>query len=171
MKQELMQSLLDKYFAGESSLQEEAQLKQLLQDEQGSAAQQQYQAWFQFLDQEAEIQLDDDFDAKIMQKIEASFAPAPVVRKLQTAWILRIAAVFALLVAGLWWMMRSTPLDHPLVAEAKVIDWSKYEPKTAEEAYQITRKAFRRVATELNEGTEIASESVGKMEEMGRMFK
>lgn len=166
-----MQSLLDKYFAGESSLQEEAQLKQLLQDEQGSAAQQQYQAWFQFLEQETDIQLDDDFDAKIMQKIEASLAPAPVVRKLPISWMLRVAAVFALVAAGLWWMTRTNPVAQPLVAEAKVIDWSKYEPKTAEEAYQITRKAFRRVATELNEGTEIASESVGKMEEMGRMFK
>jgi spermidine synthase len=69
-------------------------------------------------------------------------------------------------------MMRSNPVEKPVVAEAetKVIDWSKYEPKTPEEAYQITRKAFRRVANGLNDGTEIASEGLGKMEEMGKVF-
>ncbi|WP_353485208.1 hypothetical protein [Haliscomenobacter sp.] len=173
MNQTQIQSLLDKYFAGESSLQEEAQLRQLLQEENLPESFKAYQSWFQFLDQELEVGLDDDFEAKIMREIEQQPGEAkPKIRRLQVSWLLRIAAVFVLVAGGLWWMLRSNSVDKPLVAEAetKVIDWSKYEPKTPEEAYEITRKAFHRVANGLNEGTEIASEGLGKMEEMGKVF-
>lgn len=173
MKQQQIQSLLDKYFAGESSLQEEAQLRQLLQTEPISEEHLTYNEWFQLLDEEAELSLGDDFDAKVMASIEASSKPKPVIRTLSSSWILRIAAVVALVAAGLWWLVRSNPVEPPVVAEAevKVIDWSKYEPKTVEEAYEVTRKAFHKVATEFNEGTAIATQSIDKMGEMGKMIK
>lgn len=173
MKQTQIQSLLDKYFEGESSLQEEAQLRQLLQEDNLPEAFKAYQNLFKFLDQELEIGLDGDFETRIMREIEQQHLEAqPKIRRLQVSWLLRIAAVFVLVAAGLWWMLRSNSIEKPIVAEAetKVIDWSKYEPKTPEEAYQITRKAFHRVANGLNEGTEIASEGLGKMEEMGKVF-
>lgn len=173
MKQQQIQSLLDKYFAGESSLQEEAQLRQLLQQEPLSEEHQAYQQWFQLLEEESNLSLGDDFDLKVMQAIETSVKPAVKIRRLSVSWVLRVAAVFALLAAGLWWMTRSNAIvEEPVVvAEAKVIDWSKYEPKTPEEAFQVTRKALRRVATGFNEGTSIATESIGKMEEMGKLIK
>ncbi|WP_373551668.1 hypothetical protein [Haliscomenobacter sp.] len=173
MKQQQIQSLLDKYFAGESSLQEEAQLRQLLQTEPISAEHLNYREWFQLLEEEAELSLGDDFDAKVMAAIEASNKPKPVIRTLSVAWVLRIAAVFALVATGLWWLVRSNPVEQPIVAEAevKVIDWSKYEPKTVEEAYEVTRKALRKVATEFNEGTAIATQSIDKMGEMGKLIK
>lgn len=173
MKQQQIQSLLDKYFAGESSLQEEAQLRQLLQQEPLSEEHQAYQEWFQLLEEESNLSLGDDFDLKVMQAIETSVKPAVKIRRLSVSWVLRVAAVFALLAAGLWWMTRSNAIvEEPVVvAEAKVIDWSKYEPKTPEEAFQVTRKALRKVATEFNEGTAIATESIGKMEEMGKLIK
>ena len=173
MKQQQIQSLLDKYFAGESSLQEEAQLRQLLQTEPISEEHLTYSEWFQLLDEEAELCLGDDFDAKVMTSIEAYNKPKPVIRTLSASWVLRIAAVFALVATGLWWLVRSNPVEPPVVAEAevKVIDWSKYEPKTVEEAYKVTRNAFRKVATEFNEGTAIATQSIDKMGEMGKLIK
>lgn len=173
MKQQQIQLLLDKYFAGESSLQEEAQLRQLLEQEPLSEEHQAYQEWFQLLDEEPNLSLGDDFDLKVMQAIETSVKPQAKIRRLSISWVLRVAAVFALLATGLWWMTQSNAvIEEPVVvAEAKVIDWSKYEPKTPEEAFQVTRKALRKVATEFNEGTAIASESIGKMEEMGKLIK
>lgn len=174
MKQQQIQSLLDKYFAGESSLQEEAQLQQLLQQDPLSEEHLVYREWFQLLEEESNLSLGDDFDLKVMQAIEASAKPQAKIRRLSASWVLRIAAVFALLTAGLWWMAQSNLWEQPEVvaeAEVKVIDWSKYEPKTPEEAFQVTRKALRKVATEFNEGTAIATEGISKMEEMGKLIK
>lgn len=174
MKQQQIQSLLDKYFAGESSLQEEAQLRQLLQQDPLSEEHLVYREWFQLLEEESNLSLGDDFDLKLMQAIETTVKPQAKIRRLSGSWVLRVAAVFALLSTGLWWLTRSNLLEKPEVvaeAEVKVIDWSKYEPKTPEEAFQVTRKALRKVATEFNEGTAIATESIGKMEEMGKLIK
>lgn len=174
MKQQQIQSLLDKYFAGESSLQEEAQLRQLLQQDPLSEEHLAYREWFQLLEEDSNLSLGDDFDLKVMQAIETKVKPQAKIRHLSVSWVLQVAAVFALLATGLWWMTRTNPLESPEVvaeAEVKVIDWSKYEPKTPEEAFQVTRKALRKVATEFNEGTAIATESIGKMEEMGKLIK
>jgi len=174
MKQQQIQSLLDKYFAGESSLQEEAQLRQLLQQDPLSEEHLAYREWFQLLEEDSNLSLSDDFDLKVMQAIETSVKPQAKIRRLSVSWVLRVAAVFALLAAGLWWMTRTNPLEKPEVvaeAEVKVIDWSKYEPKTPEEAFEVTRKALHKVATEFNEGTAIASESIGRMGEMGKLIK
>ena len=88
MKQQQIQSLLDKYFAGESSLQEEAQLRQLLKTEPISEEHLTYSEWFQLLDEEAELSLGDDFDSKVMASIEAYNKPKPMIRTLSTSWIL-----------------------------------------------------------------------------------
>jgi hypothetical protein len=173
MQQEQIQNLLDKYFAGESSLQEEAQLRQLLQNEPLTEEQTAYRTWFQSLDEAANECLNDDFEAKVLHAIEASAAPsAPRIRSLSWQWIGRAAAVFALLAVGLWYLNRSNPVpSKPEIAEVKVIDWSKYEPKTPQEAYEATRNALHKVAKELNEGTAIATQGLGRMEEMGKLIK
>lgn len=84
-------------------------------------------------------------------------------------WIARAAAVLVL-AAGIWWVYPSVQTP-PEEAVAQAIDWSKYEPETPEEAYQILKTSLHKVSSELNNGAEKAAKEVMKVNKMNEIFQ
>ncbi|MCC6726384.1 MAG: hypothetical protein IT258_17890 [Saprospiraceae bacterium] len=158
-----MKALLEKYFDGETSLEEEAQLRAYFNSEAVDDELKMYQPLFQHFTQEHEQALPDDFDERLFQQLEP--AEAKVV-KMRT-WprqLLRIAAVGAVLLVAMVAIWKPNP-TQPLQAS---IDWSKYEITDEQKAYEETVKALRLVSSKLNKGKHKASEEMEKMEKVGK---
>ncbi|MFN7119491.1 MAG: hypothetical protein ACK4TA_22035 [Saprospiraceae bacterium] len=167
MDYNIITSLLEKYFAGEASLQEETQLQQYFQGTDVHPSLQSYQPLFQFFDQERERKLNVEFDARLLAQLAQTESPRLRVVSMRT-WLARAAAVL-LLAAGVWWLLpKIQPAPEAQVAEA--IDWSKFEPETPEEAYQVLKTSLQKVSTELNDGAEKAAQEVMKVRKMNEVL-
>lgn len=173
MEHQDIKDLLDRYFAGETTLQEEQNLRQFFQNTPNIPVEwKPYQPLFQFFAEEKNTQLGEQFDDQFMDRLK-TVVPKTTARVVSLRWISRIAAVAVIAIA--LWQLYPTQIAKPIPPIAKVekptIDWSKYEPKTEEEAIRITQKAFHRVAYELERGTSMAASNVEKMGEMGKLFQ
>lgn len=138
-----IKALLDKYFAGESSLAEEAQLRSYFQRGEVHQDFQSYQALFGFFAQEKKQATSPDFEKR--------FAPKPPARKSKLR-VLRIwsaaAAVLLLLTATWLWY----PSEEGPITQVTPIDWSQYEPATDEEALEVTKGALLRTSKAMYQG-------------------
>ncbi|MCB9081386.1 MAG: hypothetical protein H6555_06705 [Lewinellaceae bacterium] len=164
-----LRDLLDKYYQGETSLEEEASLRSYFQQNQAPAEFGADQDWFRMIaaQRAQQPQLSADFTARLNAKIQQPRPLWPRKAKPQT-WILRIAAA-VLLALSVWFLYPDWQAVSPEPTAA--IDWSKYEPATVEEAYHITRKALLHTSVELNRGTGMAAQEMEHFGEMGKMFK
>ena len=68
MDYKIITSLLEKYFDGTTSLQEETQLKNYFSSNDVDPKLVQYKPLFEFWEEEASIELDDSFDDKILER-------------------------------------------------------------------------------------------------------
>lgn len=149
--------LLKKYFEGETSLQEEAQLKAFFQKEEVPEQLRQYQSLFQFFEAEKTIFLDKPI--RVLSNSNGKIRKLlPLVRK--------IAAV-VLVAIGVWWMYPESPVNE----ETAAIDWSKYEAKTPEEAFKITHSTLKKVSVSLNKGAKTAVKEISKVQKATKIFK
>lgn len=148
--------LLDKYFAGETSLSEEQQLKNYFSGSDIAPDLKEYTPLFQYFSHAREQQLSNDFDDKLFQTIEsleqkeeAIVKPIKTakIRKLNFKFASRIAAALLIALAA-WWAYPEINKTQ----ETAAIDWSKYEVKTAEEAYNTTLMALTKTSYEMNVG-------------------
>ncbi len=158
--------LLHKYFEGETSLPEEAQLRAYFNAPGVHPALQQYQPLFQFLEQERNQGLNHQFEVRLSEQLQSPRADRRI--RYLNRWVLRVAAV-ALLALGLWRLTFTLPM--PKAEPVAAIDWSKYEPETPEEALEITRKALTKVSLTLNEGASTAVKEMGKMKKMTKVLQ
>ena len=157
-----VQQLLERYFQGETSLRDEAQLQRYFSQPEVDERLRQYQPLFRFLQAEQQRTTSTAFD----EHWEAPPAkPEARIRHLGTprlSWYAGIAAMLALAL-GLWFML-PTPgevtTDTPV---ASAIDWSKYEPATEAEALQLTRQALGAAATNLSMGARQAVHNVSRV--------
>jgi hypothetical protein len=173
MEYQDINDLLDRYFEGETTLQEEQTLRQYFQTTPNIPVEwQSYRPLFQFFAEEKNTQLGEQFDDKLMDRLKTA-PPSTTTRVVSLRWIARIAAVAVMAIA--LWQLYPTQIAKPSAPIAKVekstIDWSKYEPKTEAEAIRVTQKAFHRVGYELKRGTSMAASNVEKMGEMGQLFQ
>ncbi|HKK77385.1 MAG TPA: hypothetical protein VJ953_20065 [Saprospiraceae bacterium] len=165
MEDKKLNQLLERYFAGESSLEEENQLRTLLQSRDLPEKWLPYQAIFQGLEQEAAITLPSDIEKEILAQIESETAPR--IRQITWKPLLRYAAAVAvLLIAITWW---TNSLSEPETTAG--IDWSKYEPETPEEAAKVYRDAILKLSTALNNGANSAAKNVKRVETVGQFFE
>ncbi|HFA48611.1 MAG TPA: hypothetical protein ENJ95_06270 [Bacteroidetes bacterium] len=153
-----MKNLIEKYFDGKTSLQEEAELRAYFNSDQVEESLQQYQPLFQYFKNEKEVQLSEGFEAQLFEKMEGG---AKVV-KMKT-WrpnLLRIAAVGAVLLAAFLYFYenKNTPPQHAQ------IDWSKYEVTNETMALKETEKAFEILASSLNKGKNKTAKELAKTE-------
>ena len=166
MESRVVEQLLERYFEGETSLQEEQQLKAYFQQETIAEQLEAYRPLFVFFSESKQEQLDISFDQKILAQIAVE-KPAKIRRLRVVPMLARIAAMLVLAISA-WWFYQSS-WEQPLQEQA--IDWSQYEPASAEEALQIYKTAISRVSKELKSGATTAVREVENVQELGKFIK
>ncbi len=168
MKHQEIIKLLDKYFDGESSLQEETQLREYFNGQEVHESLRSYQPLFGFFQQEREQKLDELFEARLLQQLQETEQPRLRIRRL-SLWVTRAAAIILLTIGG-WWIYNTIqqPESEPV---AQIIDWSKYEPETPEEAYQVLKTSLKKASTELKQGATTAAQEMGKVRKMNEIVQ
>ena len=143
MESQKMNELLEKYWQGETTLEEEAKLRQYFREHEPPAHLRPVAALFQHY--EAPPRLSQDFD----QQIEVQLRGGKVISMWPT--LLRIAAVVAIFIAGALWMKRTYLEETPVAAPMAVVTTDTYEDP--EKAYEEAKQALLLVSSLMNEGT------------------
>ncbi len=148
-KDNTITDLLEKYWAGNSSLSEEKQLKDYFAKEEVATELKDHQSFFRSLDQAAELQLSDDFDERLFAKIDALDEPPvsgarvvsfPRLARYAAAAIIVLASVF-----GIREYLQPAETAPPLAA---------HEVEDPEEALAHTLDALRLLGANLKKGEE-----------------
>lgn len=166
MANENIQTLLDKYFEGSSSLAEEKELRTYFQEEEVPQEWEAYKELFVWQGEEQELSLPSGFENKVLTQIEAQQQVGFVRRFLQHP--LSRAAAIVFLMMGMWWAYQTDTqqIEEGVTAE---INWEQYQPKSKEEALSITRNAMIMLSKELNKGTARVAKEVVKVRQLGRV--
>lgn len=155
-----IQTLLEKYFEGNTSLAEEAQLKMYFTKGEVAAELLPYQPLFQFFSDAKTITLEKDFTEKLPLEKTAKVVTMNTRRN---RWLLGIAASLLLLctAGGMIYWNQQQAVDK----------WAAYEVTDEEEALQYTLDALKLVASKLNKGAAQAAEEVDKMGTINALLK
>ena len=139
-----MNELLEKYWQGETTLEEEAQLREHFQQAEPPPHLRHVAALFQHY--EARPQLGKEFD----RRIDAQLKEGRVV----SLWpaLLKVAAAVMLFVAGALWLRSAYVLEEPTTVPVAVLPSDTYEDP--EKAYEEAKQALLLVSSLMNEGTE-----------------
>ena len=157
-----MKALIEKYFEGETSLEEEASLREYFQQETVEESLQMYRPLFQHYHSAKDATLGEEFDQALLSRNNGA-----KVRTLRpTTLLLRVAAIGLVLAACMLFLYQSNR-HH---SQQAAIDWSKYEVTDEQVAYDETVKALRLLSSKLHKGTQKASEEVEKIEKVGKYF-
>ncbi len=161
----MIRTLLDRYFEGQTTLKEEALLREAFREERLPEDLQAYQPLFTYFRKAQAPELGAAFDERLLQEVSGSTAK---VRTLNVRyWAIRVAAAIALAL-GVFWLYQPA---SPAAAEYAAVDWSKYEVQDPEQAFQITSSALRRASVELNQGTDVAARGFEQnLKEISRFF-
>jgi hypothetical protein len=166
MEYQQIRTLLDRYFAGETTLKEERRLRRYFSGPQVDRRLLEYAPLFQVLVQEKQRRLNDQTAARLRPEDKK---PATFIVRYRH-WAARAAAIL-LVAVGLWWAYQGQQqLAGQPTAEAET-DWSKYEITDEKEALRIAQGALFKVSKTLNEGAKAAAGQVDRMQEMGKFFK
>ena len=165
MEYKAIKNILEKYFAGQSSLQEEATLRAYFQEEDIDPELEVYRPLFQFFAEEGEQTTSGNFNQRWTgppAKEARVRALRPIVR-----WA-SIAALIALTIGSWWWMQQDIEPEQPQTA---AIDWSKFEPQNEEEALRLTKEALLRTSIGLNTGAREAATQLKKVNRLADPLK
>ena len=156
--------LIDKYFEGETSLQEETALKNYFNKSDVDPELKQYQALFQFYKEEEGIKLSSDFESRLLQEIQQE-AHMPHIARRRTLYtnIARIAAAVVLAIGIFWGINQYSNTNIPTVASVE-------EEMTPEEAYKEVMSALALVSSKLNKGKHKAVEGIGQVNKATKVF-
>jgi hypothetical protein len=146
MEYSKIKSLADKFLQGQSTEQEEQQLKDALLQEgtewTGELKEVAELLWF-FEAEKQQLQLDEDFDARIMQLIREEPKAAKVVSLNIRKWYW-VAAASIIVLIGLVVSLQQ-PTSKPMAAELDTFD----DPM---EAYMETKRALMFMSAQMNQG-------------------
>lgn len=156
------QQLLDRYFEGETSLAEEADLRGYFSSGEVDPSHREFTSLFAYWSAAAAVEAP---PAKALRM-------KPRLRSLR--WVASVAAaVLLLLIANAWCNRQPDQLAGPYAETTfpmetsapapKTIDWSKYEVSADEEGYRALRGALKTVSTALNEPSKGAVREMDKL--------
>jgi hypothetical protein len=156
-----IRKLLDKYWEGESSLQEETQLREFFTGTDVPEDLKTYQPLFQFFQMEQDKNLNGDFDQRLIQELKSSEKPTAKVRRLPY-YLMRVAAA-GLLLFSIYFVNEQWNQDSYEAAAS--------EEMTPEEAYAQTKQALLLVSAKMNKGTDVANDGMSKMNKATHVIK
>lgn len=156
MKNKAIDQILEKYFTGESSLQEEKQLKSYFNHEEYGKEYDEIAPIFQYFQKAEHHQLDEAFDEKILASISKSTQ-----RKGQIRWMKysAIAASIAVVLSlGIWYINDININTNTATA----INWDEYLVEDEAEAIAQLQFALSKTSNAINKGTTSAMENIQK---------
>jgi hypothetical protein len=156
MSYEQIKTLLDRYFEGETTLEEEAQLGAYFASADVDDRLKAYRPLFAFFRAEAAVEAPE-------MALPAATWPARLRRLSAYRRWAAVAASAAIALAVWYWQPKSAEVETPVVA---AVDWSKYEVTDPEEALRITKKALKRTSRELNRAADRAAKEITKVKKM-----
>jgi hypothetical protein len=151
MKPDKIESLITKFYAGETTLEEEAILRDYFKQEVVPEKFHDAREYFNFLIEEKELELDSSFDDKVLRAIESSDGK-PATVKMWTVGISSAAA--AILVFLMIWI--GTDLLQPREVYGTISDPSL--------AFHETQKLLSVVSKKMNKGLQPAEKTVKKVD-------
>lgn len=156
-KIQMIQQLLDKYWEGETSLQEEQTLREYFNQDTVAKEFKSFQPLFQYYETAAKEAISTtDFETKLTSEI----GKIPKIRTIgssyrKTLYRWSAAAAIALLVATFWWTQPIMTDGTQLTASEKV---------EARKAYEKTKAALLLVSSKLNHGAKVAVMNLDKVQ-------
>lgn len=160
-----MQNLLDKYFAGETTLQEETVLREYFNGNAVEKAHVQFKPLFQYFEKAQEEIVANNFDKKVVAKIKNK---GKVLRmKVLRGRLLKVAAVFLILISA-WVVMKNNISPPEKTMEER---WAEVEITDPDEAFATTKAALLFASMKLNKGTKKAAGGVVQIQKVSKYFK
>ncbi len=153
-----IKNLIDKYFEGNTTLEEEARLRDYFNQSEVDESFKPYRPLFQFLKNEKEQTLGSDFDQKLMAQIESSAKVVPMRNWRRHA--LRIAAVGVVLIAAFMLLKPIAPKHHQGATIIEITD--------PDMAYAEAVDALRLLSAKLNKGKETTEREVLKTQKISK---
>lgn len=150
MKPQEFKILVEKFYEGNTSESEESMLKDFLEKNTAPNEYRELKIYFQSIEL-SEPMLGEDFDARLMEKIEMSEEPKRTIK----SWTLGISSIAAaaLIFLALWF---GTEIFQPKQLYGTVTD-----PKVA---LQITNAALFKVSEKMNQGLKPADKTIKKVD-------
>ncbi len=151
MDSKVVKELLDRYFAGETTLEEETQLRRYFRRSTIDPQFESLRPLFQFFQEEAQLQAPQSWKP-----------PGTAFRSMLR--VIRPVSIAALIVLafGLWWLVGRDGTPEPTAQ----INWEHYEVNDPEAAARIIADALKKAGTTINEG---ATHAVREMEAVERL--
>jgi hypothetical protein len=154
-------ALLEKYFEGTTSLEEEQTLKNYFQQDDIAPELKAYKGLFQYFTAEQDVLMSSDFDARLLEKLDPPVQQKGV-RTMDFSWM-RIAAAVLLLVAVFF-----TARQWPTEPAQTSVDWTQYESENPEDAYEATMAALALVSKKMQTGEKETLKGLGKIKQVNQ---
>jgi len=151
MKPADLDKLIVKYYEGDTSLEEESQLRQFFKQQSLPEKYSEAKAYFEAMDEMSAFTISDDFEGKLDEAIIAEEKPARL--RITTYWISGVAATILLFLAI--WL-------GPELVKPKELYGTINDPKIA---FLETKKVLSEVSQKFNEGIKPAAETTDKVKE------
>ena len=164
MDYDTARALVERYFAGTTTTEEEARLRRYFQGPDVPADLQTYRPMFQY------------FTEARAETTSAGFAERPsspprIARRRRLSrsiWSAAAVAATVVLALAVWWVAPVEEVVSP--PQTAAIDWSRYEPRDEAEALRITAAAFRKTSTSLRMGLEAATDELKSVKKIVQPF-
>lgn len=165
MDSKTIKAILEKYWEGETSLEEEARLRVYFNQDQIAEELVPFQPMFQFFAKEQEAYLNGDFDERLSTKLKATDNQQARSHSL-TVYIKRIAAVAAV-AAGLIFFLSKSDFINP--GERVALD--QQEETEAKLAYAEAKAALLLISTKLKKGTDKAEGGIVQVRKATKVIR
>ena len=167
--------LLDRYFAGTTTLEEENTLKAYFQTESVAPEHETWRPFFQFLEVEADVEMSDSFTERLLeQHQEETEYEAPVSiatnRPRIIPMVTRMAAIAAVLIVAMTLVPRLWDSGMPADQTAEV-DWEEIATQDEELAFEEAKAALLLLSSKLNGGTGKAADQLKRVKKAAQILK
>jgi len=151
--------LLEKYWLGETSLQEEETLQQYFNHGNVATQLEQYKSLFQYFKEEQDVMIGDDFEKRLLEQIEKEQKVVPTkVRKLSWMTSIRAIAAVGIILMGAVFIFQN--INSPQVENDR---FAKYEITDQDEAIEATRLALALLSGKMRKGSKKATKGFSEM--------
>jgi len=162
MEYNKINNLLDSYFEGETTLENEATLREYFQNKEIDGRLKVYAPIFKYAVEEAKVKMREDFDHQLLNKLEIQNPKETRVRSIQLLY--RAAAVIIFVMVAGWAINQYINHDTTQDNFADTYD-------NPEEALEEALAALELVSSKLNKGMGVAAEKMKKVEESTRSIR